>query len=215
MDKKKCTNCGMEKPLTEFYSQQKYGKVKGNYIYYFPECKQCNIQRAANWNANNLERAKELRRKYDRKPERKESKKKTYKRLIEDGYYTNYRRENKDKIKEYNRKRNEKNHRITKKEWEACKNYFNNSCAYCGMADKEAKEKYNNYLHKEHVIHNGSDKIDNCIPACKSCNSSKATKKFEDWYNESNKKYSKDRYNKIIKWLNEDCKNANVGQQVA
>lgn len=215
MDKKKCSVCGEEKLLTEFYTQQHYSKKRGYYTYYNPSCKECDKKKAKEWNLNNLEQARALRRKYDRKPDRKKAKKKVHEELKNRGYYVEYRRQNKDKIKKYNKKRNEKNHKITKNEWETCKKYFDNSCAYCGMTNDEAKRLYNNYLHKEHVIHNGSDKIDNCIPACKSCNSSKATKKFEDWYNESNKKYSKDRYNKIIKWLNEDCKNANVGQQVA
>jgi 5-methylcytosine-specific restriction endonuclease McrA len=59
-------------------------------------------------------------------------------------------------------------------------------------------------FHKDHVIHKGSNKLDNCIPACKSCNSSKWKSKFEDWYSENNVVFNIDRYNKILKWLEED-----------
>lgn len=102
-----------------------------------------------------------------------------------------------------------KNHDITKKEWESCLKYFNHSCAYCGILNNEAKKKYNNYLHKEHVDHNGSNKIDNCVPACKSCNSKKWEFTLEEWYSEDNENFTYERLDKIKKWINEDYKNVN------
>jgi len=58
-------------------------------------------------------------------------------------------------------------------------------------------------LHKEHIDDNGKDDLSNCIPSCKSCNSSKWKFDFEDWYKKQ-KFFTEERYNKIIKWLKED-----------
>ena len=54
-----------------------------------------------------------------------------------------------------------------------------------------------NYLHKEHFDDEGTNTIDNCVPACKSCNSSKGVKPFENWF--SGEEWRKV---KIYKWLN-------------
>jgi len=67
-------------------------------------------------------------------------------------------------------------------------------------------------LHKEHFDHDGNNEIDNCIPSCHSCNSSKRKFSFEEWYRPDNKRlkngtYNEERKNKILKWINEDCKN--------
>ena len=121
---------------------------------------------------------------------------------------TQYRQNNPDKIKQYNlhRKQNKK-HKISKKEWESCKEYFNNSCAYCGISNEDAKKKYKNYLHKEHVDYNGANDLSNCVPACKSCNSLKWEYTLEDWYNKNNSRFTQERLDKIYKWLNKDYKN--------
>jgi hypothetical protein len=59
-------------------------------------------------------------------------------------------------------------------------------------------------FHKEHVDCNGSDDLSNCVPSCKTCNSSKHTEKLEDWYAENNSIFNKDRFDKIHKWLDND-----------
>jgi hypothetical protein len=69
--------------------------------------------------------------------------------------------------------------------------------------------KYNENIiksdfHKEHVNHEGSNYLDNCVPSCIVCNSSKARKQLNDWYNEDNPIYSEERLNKILKWINDD-----------
>lgn len=94
-----------------------------------------------------------------------------------------------------------KTHNITETEWNVCKRYFNYECAYCGMTEEEHKLLYNEQLHKEHVINNGSNKLDNCIPACKSCNSSKHYYDIDEWYNTNNPIYNRRRYNKIKQWM--------------
>lgn len=102
------------------------------------------------------------------------------------------------RMKEHNEyRRMHKFHEITEEEWIDCKDFFDNSCAYCGLSEAENIKLYGQQLHKEHFDHDGSNGIDNCIPSCKSCNSSKGTKIFEEWFTgaEENKE-------KIYAWLN-------------
>jgi uncharacterized protein YuzB (UPF0349 family) len=133
-------------------------------------------------------------------------------RRRKEGKVKQWQRDNKDKIKIYQEKRKQHGeHKINKKEWIACKEYFNNCCAYCGLS---IEEHYINFqgeirlgdFHKEHVNHTGANDLSNCVPSCKACNSSKHDFKFEDWYVESNQRFNKDRLDKIHKWLNEDWK---------
>jgi 5-methylcytosine-specific restriction endonuclease McrA len=100
---------------------------------------------------------------------------------------------------------------VSDAEWESCKKYFDDSCAYCGL---HISEHFNNYkgkmrwtdLHKEHVDDDGANDLSNCIPSCQSCNSQKWNFEFEEFYNTNNENYDQERYDKIIKWLNEDYK---------
>jgi hypothetical protein len=109
-------------------------------------------------------------------------------------------------LKKYAEKRNNKNHKISKEEWETCKEYFNNSCAYCGISELLAKETQGQRLHKEHVIYNGANDLSNCVPSCRSCNSQKWEFELTEWYNINNINYSQDRFDKINSWLNSDYK---------
>lgn len=78
--------------------------------------------------------------------------------------------------------------------------YFDDSCAYCGIKEEEHRILYNQRLHKDHIIHDGSNGIDNCVPACRKCNCSKSDRPFEEWYKER-EYFSDKRYNKILEWL--------------
>jgi len=83
---------------------------------------------------------------------------------------------------------------FTTKDWQETKLKFNNCCAYCG------KEKL---LTQEHFIalsKNGEYTVDNIIPSCQSCNSSKGNKDFFTWYL-SFKYYSVVRQNHILEFL--------------
>lgn len=97
-----------------------------------------------------------------------------------------------------------KNHEISAEEWGICKQYFSNSCAYCGLTEENCLDKYNQVLHKEHVDCNGLNDITNCVPSCKSCNSQKWILSLEEWYNEDNPAFDEERLNRIHKWLSED-----------
>lgn len=176
----------------------------------FPYCKDCNISKSRKWADKNHERKSIYHKKRNSKTNYKREnnardrkwRQKNKKRKRE--YQLNYQRENKDKIKRYNV--NHSTHEITNSEWENCLIYFDYSCAYCGIHQVEAKEKQGNLLHKEHVVHNGSDDLSNCIPACKSCNSKKWIYSIEQWYNNSNGIYNDNRNDKIFQWLNKEHK---------
>lgn len=65
---------------------------------------------------------------------------------------------------------------------------------------KECEEQ----LHQEHFIpvsDKGEHTINNIIPACRSCNSSKGNKNFFEWYPDY-KHYDKKRENFILEYLN-------------
>jgi hypothetical protein len=108
-------------------------------------------------------------------------------------------------------KRSQKKHKVDKREWVACKEYFNNECAYCGLPITQHFRKHNDKfvlhdLHKEHVDDEGSIYLDNCIPSCQSCNSSKRKQKLFKWYNIKNPKFEQIRLDKILQWLSYDYK---------
>lgn len=65
---------------------------------------------------------------------------------------------------------------FTEAEWESCREWFGNSCAYCGKLGS---------LHQEHVLpvqDGGPYSVGNIVPACGSCNSSKATCALDVWF---------------------------------
>ena len=125
-------------------------------------------------------------------------------------YMSNYQKNNPDKMREYRIKReSHKKHEINNLEWMACKEYFDDSCAYCGLP---SEKHYVNYkgnikiqnLQKEHVYNNGANDLSNCVPSCKSCNDKKWTYDIEEWYNESNLIFNQERLDKINQWISND-----------
>jgi hypothetical protein len=178
---KKCTECNKWFPCTsEYFHKHACNKKDG----LFPYCKPCNIKQATGHN-----------RKYDK---------------IEN--YRKWQNNNKDKIKQYREQRElHGDHKVNRSEWESCKRYFNDCCAYCGLPLEEHYNRYKGEMkltdfHKEHVEHNGANDLSNCIPSCKTCNSSKHTDKLEDWYTKNKEFFSQERLDNIHKWLNEDYK---------
>lgn len=81
--------------------------------------------------------------------------------------------------------------------WISCKCYFENKCAYCG------KEKMLAQDHFVPLSKNGEYTVNNIVPSCRSCNSSKSNKDFFEWY-PMFRYYSKSREEKILKYLNYD-----------
>jgi len=158
------------------------------------------------WKHNNKNRVAISDKKIKQTRKRREQTRKAISKHRENGGRKKWEDNNRDKLKQY--RELHKNHEISKKEWQACLKYFNNSCAYCGMSNEDHKKKYKQQLHKEHVDDNGSNKLDNCVPSCKLCNSSKKGFILEEWYYKNDfSNHTKDRLDKIYKWINEDYKN--------
>ena len=76
-------------------------------------------------------------------------------------------------------------------EWQIIKKYFDNKCAYCGI------EKFLTQEHFIPVKKMGGYTIENIIPACMRCNSSKSSKDCDQWYL-LQEFYNEDRKNKIL-----------------
>jgi hypothetical protein len=178
------------------------------------ECKTCAKQRSLKNGRENKERQAEAYKRWSKKnrDHRMESRRSYLsipeKRLHVTTKTRNYLRDNPDKSKQYGIKREQhKKHIISSKEWIACKTYFKNCCAYCGLPIEEhfytrlGITKQGDF-HKEHKEDEGANDLSNCVPSCGKCNSSKWKFVFEEWYVEFNPVFSKTRLNRINKWVN-------------
>lgn len=111
---------------------------------------------------------------------------------------------NPEKIRNFTQRRNARKRSLlstlTPEQWENIKHHFNNCCAYCGNSLP---------LTQDHLVplsKGGEYTINNIIPACGSCNSSKGPEMFEEWF-PSFKHYSKEREQIILEYLNYDKQN--------
>lgn len=204
---KKCTQCGVLYPETTeyFYMRNKKKPEKG----FNSECKECTKKNNVNWTKNNKDKKKIYDKRHDSKPERKEHFRLNRLRQKENGYRDNYVKNNPEKFKQY--AKNHRNHDITTSEWIANKNFFKNKnnewcCAYCGITEKEHKRKWNQQLHKDHVVHDGYNDIRNCIPSCKQCNSQKSQEDMEEWFRKQSF-FTDEKLQKILQWTTEEYKN--------
>jgi HNH endonuclease len=210
---KKCNDCNEQYPTTtEYFYKNKSSRDGLN-----PYCKECTKKRSRKWAVSNQEQFKETRAEWyqdnkDRLLEKQkllDEKNKEQKEI----YYRSYQKSahGKDKFKQYGINRKSKNHNISIDEWSSCKEYFNNECAYCGLNIENHKKRYAGVLkqidfNREHVDDEGANDLSNCVPSCHSCNSKKRTQDFDHWYNDDNQNYTKERYGKIVKWLENDYK---------
>lgn len=202
---KLCRLCCKWHPMNEDYFYKKKGK-DGFDSY----CKNCSRKKYKEYRDNNSEIY--IKRTYEHYQKNKES---------YDQRRTKWMRKNKDFVREYKKewlqlnieymaqyqadRRERKTHDISDEEWDNCLNYFNYSCAYCGIPQEIHKEITNQVLHKEHYDHEGSNDLSNAVPACRRCNSSKWAHKIEVWYPKQNY-YSLERFELITEWLNKDYK---------
>lgn len=212
IDHKICSRCDEYKVATEnhFY-KNKANSTDG----LSPNCKVCSRKASNNYRIENDEWYKTYQKQW--REENKEYKNdldrqwyqenKDYRREYLGGWQT----EHPEKLRIYSadRKAN-KEHKISKREWEKCKEFFNDSCAYCGTHISEHYNYYKSELkwsdfHREHVNHEGANDLSNCVPSCKSCNNSKWVKSLEKWYMTS-KNFSDERLNKITEWLSHEYK---------
>lgn len=186
----------------EYFYKNKSNKIDG----YHTWCKNCSIEKSRNRQLENHDDYKEYLKQWviENKILHKEMKKDWSKRNKENlkESLRQWQINNPDKVAINNlKRRSHKEHYITDQEWFECLDFFDKSCAYCGISEIDNLIRDGQQLHKEHVDHEGANDITNCVPACRSCNSSKHTSLLNDWYNENNPIFSKRRYNKIIKWL--------------
>jgi hypothetical protein len=207
---KTCSRCSEIKSYAQFYSQEKVNSKGDKYTYYQPYCKECAKKQVLQWESKNPDKLKQNRKKTN---DNRKDKIYQYGLISQSrGSRLQWQRRNMSKLIKYNSERMEhKEHRITKLEWDLCKEYFDNGCAYCGLSYENHKKIYKQDLHREHVIHTGSNKLDNCVPSCKICNSSKKDRMFSEWYNENNYVFEQERLNKILDWLEEDHRYIMIG----
>jgi hypothetical protein len=207
-----CNQCLENKSLDEFYTQDKIDKNGNFYVYYNPKCIRCCIENASisvrkYWDRHKAQTLEDY---HDGTTTHLQ--KANGERRRKNGQHAIWQKSEIGKIKgkEYYEKRKSKKHNITEKQWEYCKNYFDYCCAYCGLPINENFWKYGGKVvlvdfHKEHLDNDGSNEIDNCVPSCVSCNTSKHKKEFGDWYNSNNPIFSEIRYIRICNWINGDC----------
>lgn len=198
---KLCSDCVEWKPLTEeYYYKNKSSKIDG----FNPYCKECAIKRSTRWIKENPEKYKPHYTKRNQKPYFKEKMKKASAKQRLEGKQREWQRNNPARLREYALRRQDRIHVFSDEEWLECKEYFKYECAYCGLHEGDNQIIYNQQLHRDHVIPDGSNDIENCVPACVGCNVSKGDRDFTEWYNKDNEKYSKRRLNKIINWTTRD-----------
>lgn len=83
---------------------------------------------------------------------------------------------------------------LTEEEWEFVNMYFNGKCCYCGNYAKMTKD------HVKPLNTGGTLTVDNVIPCCKSCNSSKKDNEMLSWY-QAQPFYDKYRVQKIFDYI--------------
>ncbi|WP_431785924.1 HNH endonuclease [Paenibacillus lactis] len=200
---KKCTDCNewLIKSLDNFY-QNKSNKVDG----LTPQCKSCTKKRTSKWRQENIEKHRQHIKKYRSTEKGNQAKNRLDQIYRSSGKYRDWCRNNKELIKKYQENRVErKTHQITENEWIACKEYFGNSCAYCGMDYFEQIERFNKDFSREHVEDEGANDLSNCVPACTSCNSRKWKHDMLNWFNRQ-KYFTEEKLEKILLWISADHK---------
>lgn len=199
---KECKICNESFAATiEYFYKNKSSKDGLN-----PYCKQCTINKSKKYQKDNPEWSVEYSKKaYQRKEQYFKDKAIRWSRENEErakGLQKEWRQNNPEKLKEYREERLfHKKHEISDDELNELYQYANHCCMYCGINETESLQLYNQKLHKDHAYNDGSNGIDNCILACKSCNSSKRDKDWIEWFTSDNPKYTDERYIMISEWL--------------
>lgn len=208
-DYKYCNKCNEYHPASaDYFYPNKSNSIDG----LNPYCIEQTIIKSEQWALENPERRKELKNKYNQRDYIIERRRQSTKLRKELGKEKEWHQKNPHKASMYSKdKQLYRTHDITDEEWINCKQYFDNSCAYCGLNQdlhlKNYKGKPKLYdLHREHVDDKGANDLSNCIPSCHMCNSEKWEFEFDEWYSTRNMHYSVERHDKIIRWLTNDYK---------
>lgn len=201
--KKLCSKCDELKCLKDFYSQTKHSKKKGEYIYYFAECKNCTVNRTMKYAKEHYDKHLAGVKKNDSKPKRKQQMREISQKKRDSGSYRSWQQSDagKKSAKKARESRADKKHEISEQELLRLYTYCNYKCMYCGLPEVEQIERHKKKLFKDHAVNRGSNKIDNCILCCLPCSSSKRDKDWTEWYNPNIKGYEEERFIAIKSWL--------------
>lgn len=203
---KSCSVCGEEKPHTPEYFNRESRAPSG----LRGVCKSCTKSYDNSYCEDNRERRKQY---YWKNRERELKRQNKYneenKEKLKIYYKENYERF-KPRYATHALKRLSRINRLpdtlTQDEWSKCKDFFGNSCAYCGIGEEEHIGKYNQKLHKQRFIasvNKGCFTKENVIPSCKACSGGKKDKDFFDWY-KYQEFYSQERERMIMEYLGYD-----------
>ena len=177
---KKCTKCGIEKPLDDFFARKSATDGRMSW------CKKCKIAAIYKWREKNADKWREYIRNEIKRPHRAEKRKKYIQsaraielnRAVERNPKTRatrkaWRKANPDKCNMYAQQKRARRlkacgeSKITSKEWRECKERFRNRCYYCGKNKKLTLD------HIKPLSRGGKHELSNIVPACKECNNSK------------------------------------------
>lgn len=193
MDQTKCCiGCGETKPVSEFHKQVR--SPDG----YRPRCKSCRKPEVEAWYAANREEMKERSRlwraahrvEYAQQMRDWRAKNREYKREQDRKYYAEHPEERKaydalpkSRVRARQNAKNQKakrklakgatHHPITAAGWFQIKADYAYRCAYCDAPETPEKP-----LTQDHVVplkKGGSHTVDNIVPACGECNTTKQT----------------------------------------
>lgn len=223
MNYKTCTKCGLKLEATN----ENFAKQKNGLYGLYASCKKCmkkwrderkDIKKEYDkiYNKENSEWIKERSKNYyysnhDIIKEKNREKSATLEHKIKRKKYLATRKDrdrelsrlwaenNRERLRELKKNRYHREKSVkqgfTIEDWEKCKEYFCNCCAYCGIYDENLTQD-----HFIPVSKDGGYVLENMIPACRSCNSSKWNTDFVDWYFWQ-PFYSASREEKILNYL--------------
>lgn len=200
---KKCSNCLIWFEMNEqFFYKNKSNKIDG----FNPYCKSCTKMRSTKWRNDNLRKHKMHIKKYRASEKGNRTKNKLDKDYRDSGKYKEWCDNNRNSLRKYRVIRTEyKSHNISHEEWIACKTYFNNCCAYCGLKIEEQYHIFNKDFSRDHADDDGANDLSNCLPSCSSCNSRKWKHDMLKWYKRQ-KYFSQQKLTTIELWLSTDFK---------
>lgn len=176
MNLKRCSKCGIEKPLTDFYQDKRRGIP-------FPCCKICYCATAKKWRQANKEKTRAYCRNHywndiEKSRERVRIASRLRPKEIKKLILNIWRKKNPEKNAVYIQNREARKNKnggvITSQEWKELKERYNNTCLCCGRNDVK--------LTMDHVIPlmvGGRNSIENIQPLCLTCNDSKGRKTID------------------------------------
>jgi hypothetical protein len=178
-----CAGCGK---IKKHYARGLCKKCYRHQYNQAPEQKRKHAKQMRDWRKNNPEAAEEI-----EKRRAKTKKRKRWKAIYHQKYYnankdslcayqSEYRKQHPDKVAmwkhRYNVRKRQLPNTLTDEQWEDILGRYNYSCAYCGDSEELVQE------HWVPVSRGGGYTVENIVPACQSCNSSKNVMTGEEFH---------------------------------